>query len=68
MTKPQSTKPRVKQVPAAPNGTKGNLGNHYLSTCKLCPAGVFDHEPHVWLRKPMGWSHTYCAKQAGHVE
>lgn len=50
-----------------PNGTSGNLGNHYLSTCKLCPDGVFDYQPKVWLTKPMGWSHQDCAEWAGHV-
>ncbi|MBM0256356.1 hypothetical protein [Micromonospora sp. 4G55] len=73
MTKPSSTKPqRVKPTLASarrtlnqPSGSKGILGNRYLSTCKLCPDGVFDYQPKVWLTKPMGWSHEDCAQRAG---
>ncbi|MEV7264681.1 hypothetical protein AB0N38_14125 [Micromonospora aurantiaca] len=73
MTKPpakrgRGTKPTLRPTTAlaALNGTtSGNLGNHYLSTCKLCPLGVFDRQPKVWLTKPMGWSHQECAEYAG---
>ncbi|MEU2699563.1 hypothetical protein [Micromonospora aurantiaca (nom. illeg.)] len=37
----------------------------YVSQCKLCPYGVFAHQPHVWLTDPIGWSHADCAQRAG---
>ena len=53
-------RPRVQ-----PRRTQSTLANPYLSHCKLCPCAVFKTQPHVWLNKPVGWSHYDCAQQAG---
>ena len=52
--KPQSAK--------KPN--KG-MGDQSRTRCKLCPYLVFHWQDHLWLTKPVGFSHTYCADKAG---
>ena len=46
-------------------GRGGQPDGHHLTTCKLCPAGVYEKQPRVWLRKPAGWSHEACAEREG---
>ena len=60
-----AAKPRPRPKVAPLRSRDGNLANHYLSHCKLCPCAVFKTQPHMWLNKPVGWSHTECAQQAG---
>ncbi|KAB1093637.1 hypothetical protein AB0N38_18905 [Micromonospora aurantiaca] len=57
------TTKRHRTARPTPRGT--SAGHAYLSQCKLCPYGVFAHQPHEWLTDPIGWSHTDCAQRAG---
>jgi hypothetical protein len=42
-----------------------------LSTCKLCPSGVFSDQPYMWLTgRCIGYAHVWCveaAKRSGQV-
>lgn len=52
---------RARGEPPAP---KGNLAGMRVTTCKLCPEGIYVDQPRTWLRKPCGLSHDSCIERA----
>ena len=58
-------RPKVRPTQGLHNLGRGvKTGNSYLTTCKLCPNGVFEQQPRRWLTKPAGWSHEACVDRA----
>ncbi len=49
---------------------KGHLSpnNPNVPACKLCSYSILPDVPRVWLRKPMGLSHTTCAEGRTDIE
>lgn len=58
-------RPKVRPTAGLHNLGRGpaNLDSQYVSTCKLCRCGIYKAQPHRWLRKPMGYSHTACIER-----
>jgi hypothetical protein len=40
------------------------LTNAYVTTCKVCRAGVYVDQPSRWSTNPMGISHEACLTSA----
>ena len=48
--------------PSAPN-LKTSGGDRRQTTCSACRFGIFEDQPRVWSRKPLGLIHEWCASQ-----
>jgi hypothetical protein len=43
-----------------PQAKARNLTGTYVSQCKVCGQGVYEHDERVWSRKPLGLCHKAC--------
>lgn len=39
---------------------KANLHNTYVTQCKICRSGVYEHQLWHWSTRPIGIVHTAC--------
>lgn len=46
-----------------PAWDKSTTDNLYVTSCKLCPRGIYKGQPWVWLPHPVGISHEACANR-----
>lgn len=47
--------------PSITNGVRSGGSDKREGHCKICRRGIFEGEPRVWSRRPLGLVHTGCA-------